>query len=144
MDLVEIEKGRQPLAGPGRTKKRPTPRVDSTRMQLDTESRMGIPPVFFLKASESTEKMRDAGPAARQAFASARRQRAGNRRFFAARQTCAEVREKTGSYLGLGGSGAKKGLQVMENTRRGDVIAGAGCGASETVSRCHNAGQQKS
>jgi hypothetical protein len=57
---------------------------------------------------------------------------------FAARQTGAEVREKAGRYLGWGRSGAKKDLQVIENTRRRDVIGGAGCGASETLCRCHN------
>jgi hypothetical protein len=54
MDLVEIEKARQPLAAREGRRSNQTPWVDSTRMQLDTESRMGISPIF----SQSVGKYR--------------------------------------------------------------------------------------
>ena len=139
MNLVEIEKPASRWQGREGRRSDQTPRVDSTRMQLDTESRMGIAPVF----SQSFGKYRKDERVVARSVCKCKKTKGRKSTIFAARQTGAEVREKAGRYFGWGGSGAKKDLQVIENTRRRDVIGGAGCGASETLCRSHNGGWQE-
>jgi hypothetical protein len=83
-----------------------TPRVDSTRMQLDPESRIGMPPVFpqsFGKYRKD-ERCRSCGRAKR------KKTKGRKSTISAARQTCAEVKEKAGELVRIGQKRSEKGF----------------------------------
>jgi hypothetical protein len=78
MDLVEIEKACQPLAGPVRTAKQPRTAGRFYPNALDAEIGMSIPPVLG-KCREAAEKAGDGEMAGAEVCANARKQRVRKR-----------------------------------------------------------------
>jgi hypothetical protein len=120
MDLVEIEKARQPLAGPGRTKKPPNTAGRFYPNAVGYRKPHGCTPAFSQSFGmyRKDERCRTCGHAKR---CKCKKTKGRKSTIFAARQTCAEVREKTGSYLGLGRSGAKK-ICKRSKAREGETL----------------------
>jgi len=128
---------RQPLAGPGRTKKRPNTAGRFYPNAVGYRKPHGYAPVFSQSFGKyrKDERCRTCGHAKGLQVQENKGQEIDD---FCGAANMWKLEKKPGVTNGLGGSGAKKDLQVIENTRRGEVIGGAGCGASETICRCHS------